>query len=138
MKIYFAGSIRGGRDDKELYLELIKKLGSYGTVLTEHIGKVDLDVMGEQDLSDEQICERDLNWIKESDVLVAEVTTASLGVGYEIGFAEAHKKPILALYRETEGKRPSAMISGNTYLTFKKYKNVEEADMLFKEFFVEE
>jgi len=37
MKIYFAGSIRGGRDDKELYLEIINLLGKYGKVLTEHI-----------------------------------------------------------------------------------------------------
>jgi len=35
MKIYFAGSIRGGRDDKELYLQLIKHLAKHGQVLTE-------------------------------------------------------------------------------------------------------
>jgi hypothetical protein len=39
-KIYFAGSIRGGRDDLALYQRLIAYLQSLGTVLTEHIGKV--------------------------------------------------------------------------------------------------
>jgi 2'-deoxynucleoside 5'-phosphate N-hydrolase len=47
MKIYFAGSIRGGRDDKELYLDIIKWLGKYGTVLTEHIGDATLSALGE-------------------------------------------------------------------------------------------
>lgn len=36
-EIYFAASIRGGRDDVALYSELIKHLGKYGKVLTEHL-----------------------------------------------------------------------------------------------------
>ena len=38
MKIYFAGSIRGGRNDKELYSQIIRHIQKYGEVLTEHIG----------------------------------------------------------------------------------------------------
>lgn len=38
MKIYFAGSIRGGRKDAGLYKKIIDYLGKYGEVLTEHIG----------------------------------------------------------------------------------------------------
>jgi hypothetical protein len=49
MKIYFAGSIRGGREDKNLYLQLIHHLSQYGQVLTEHIGDVDLTEFGEND-----------------------------------------------------------------------------------------
>jgi hypothetical protein len=37
-KIYFAASIRGGRDDVELYRELINYMQTFGNVLTEHIG----------------------------------------------------------------------------------------------------
>ena len=37
-KIYFCGSISGGRDDAELYAKIIKYLQSYGQVLTEHVG----------------------------------------------------------------------------------------------------
>ena len=37
-RIYFCGSIRGGRDDRHLYIKLIDHLKKYGTVLTEHIG----------------------------------------------------------------------------------------------------
>ena len=60
MNIYFAGSIRGGRDDKELYLEVIKLLGKYGTVLTEHVGSKELTEMGEA-RSSEFIYNRDMD-----------------------------------------------------------------------------
>ena len=41
MKIYFCGSIRGGRKDGELYARIIKQLEAYGKVLTEHVGHKD-------------------------------------------------------------------------------------------------
>ena len=39
-----------------------------------------------------------------------EVTQTSLGVGYELGYACAIGKPVLALWRPQEGKVLSAMI----------------------------
>ena len=47
LSIYFAGAIRGGRDDQALYLAIIELLGNYGRVLTEHIGDAQLDAHGE-------------------------------------------------------------------------------------------
>lgn len=38
LRIYFAGSIRGGREDAQLYHRIIGLLQRYGTVLTEHVG----------------------------------------------------------------------------------------------------
>jgi len=80
-KVYFAGSIRGGRDDQELYQSLITEIGKYAMVLTEHIGKKNLE-MGETNLTDAYIYERDMEWIREADLIIAEVSTPSLGVGY--------------------------------------------------------
>ena len=40
IKIYFCGSIRGGRQDADLYARLIEHLKTYGPVLTEHVGSV--------------------------------------------------------------------------------------------------
>jgi nucleoside 2-deoxyribosyltransferase len=54
---------------------------------------------------------RDVTWIEESDVLVAEVSTPSHGVGYEIGYALGLRKPVICLYRE--GVQVSKMILGN-------------------------
>ena len=135
MKIYFAGSIRGGRDDTGLYAEVIKTLSSYGEVLTEHVGDKKLSVMGEEGPSDKDIHDRDLAWIKEADVVIAEVTTASHGVGYEIAKAEEWGKKILCIYREQEGRRTSAMVAGSEKLEIKKYESLNDLKGMFTEFF---
>lgn len=82
--IYFAASIRGGRDDVGIYLKIITYLGKYGKVLTEHIGDKNIGMSGEN-LDETEIHDRDMNWISSAKIVIAEVTTASLGVGYEIG-----------------------------------------------------
>lgn len=134
-KIYFAGSIRGGRDDQELYHAVIQELGKYGTVLTEHIGLKDLGAEGEQNLSDAFIFERDMDWVAEADLIVAEVSTPSLGVGYELGRAEAMGTPILCLYRPTEGKQLSAMVAGNSYVQIEHYQTFDDVARLFDGYF---
>lgn len=131
MKIYFAGSIRGGRDDQALYFEIIKILQNYGEVLTEHIGNGTLTNMGQTSMTDEEIYNKDTNWIKDADIIIAEVTTASLGVGYELGYAEALNKKIIALYRPSEGKSLSAMIRGNKNVICIDYQNVSELSAIF-------
>lgn len=48
MKVYFCGSIRGGRDDVTTYQRIIQKLKSYGSVLTEHVGSDTLSSWGQR------------------------------------------------------------------------------------------
>jgi 2'-deoxynucleoside 5'-phosphate N-hydrolase len=134
MKIYFAGAIRGGREDVALYFEIIERLGAYGQVLTEHIGNPELTGRGEID-DDQRIHDRDLAWLKQADYIVAEVTTPSLGVGYEIGKATEWGKPILCLYRETQGRALSAMIAGCGKAAVREYKSAEELKAIFDDFF---
>lgn len=43
-KIYFAGSIRGGRDDAALYKRMIDYMKRTNVVLTEHIGKSNMSL----------------------------------------------------------------------------------------------
>jgi len=131
MKIYFAGSIRGGRDDQETYSKIIKYLEKYGKILTEHVGFINL----KETETDKYIYERDVNWIKEADVLIAEVSTPSLGVGYEIAFAEKLNIPILCLFNQNSNRALSAMITGNNKLKVIKYNNYEEAINLIDDFF---
>ena len=108
MTIYFAGSIRGGRDDRDIYASIIETLKRYGKVVTEHVGDADVSLGGEN-APDCDIHDRDLNWLRDSDVLVAEVTAPSLGVGYEIGRAVEWGKPVICLYRPSNGKKLSAI-----------------------------
>ena len=136
MKIYFAGSISGGRADVGFYKEIINYLKNYGTVLTEFIGDDSLLANGEAELTDKQIHDRDLDWLMEADVLVAEVTTPSLGVGYEIGRSVENGKKILCLFKENEHKRLSAMVAGCDGIITKRYINLDDAkaaiDLFFK------
>ncbi len=134
MKIYFAGSIRGGREDAALYLQIIEYLKTFGEVLTEHIGDPDLTSLGDDGPTDEYIHDRDMKWLQSAEVLVAEVTTVSMGVGYEIGRAVEEGKKILVLFRPGKGKNLSAMIAGCDDLTLANYNGLEEAKKIIYDF----
>jgi 2'-deoxynucleoside 5'-phosphate N-hydrolase len=135
MKIYFAGSIRGGRNDKEFYLRLILYLQQHGDVLTEHVGNQGLTFIGDDGPTDEWIYDRDMAWLKATDVVVAEVSTPSLGVGYEIAKAEGLGKPILCLWRNDSNKRLSAMIGGSRHIKKEAYDTFEQAIGAIDRFF---
>lgn len=132
MRIYFAASIRGGRDDGEIYGQLIDVLRSFGTVLTEHIARPDDTERG---LSDEEIYRRDLEWLQSADVMVAEVTTPSLGVGYEIATAEERGIPVLCLFRPSSGLMLSAMVAGAPEVTVVEYGSIRDALGIVQAFF---
>ena len=135
--IYFAGSIRGGREDKRLYLYIIELLKSYGKVLTEHIGDTTISDVGES-IGEKDIHDRDVAWIKLADYFVAEVTTPSLGVGYEIGKATEWGKPVLCLFRPNQDRSLSAMIAGCSEVILKEYTDINELKEIFRNFFGKE
>ena len=137
MNIYFAGSIKGGRDDRAIYSEIIQELKTYGTVLTEHVGFDSITDKGETQISQEEVFIRDLEMLNKADVIVAEVTQKSLGVGYEIGRAEAMDKPILALYRGQKSEL-SAMIAGNGSISLSCYKSVDEIAAILDQYLLKD
>jgi hypothetical protein len=132
-KIYFAGSIRGGRTDSHKYAELIDHLKRYGTVLTEHVGSPDLTSQGEG-LPKREIYKRDISFIKEAELMVAEVSTPSLGVGYEIAKATEANIPILCLFCEDNSTSLSAMIEGSPFVITKYYSDTIEAKKYIDDF----
>jgi hypothetical protein len=138
VKIYFAGSIRGGRQDAELYRHIIAHLQTKGTVLTEHIGHGGLTPDGELNMSDREIYDRDLEWLTRSEVVVAEVTNPSLGVGFEIAMASRMNKRTLCLFRPAPGSRLSAMIAGCPDVTVYAYQTVEEAAVIIDRFLAQQ
>lgn len=123
MKIYFAGSIRTGREKVNDYQKIVEYLERYGEVLTKHVADPKLPVTGEK-ISEEEIYTRDTKWLDECDVVIAEITLPSLGVGYELAYAEARNKEVICMYEE--GKLISGMIMGNKNLIKIPYSNVEE------------
>ena len=128
MKIYFAGSIRGGRQDAGLYAQIIQYLKTFGEVLTEHVGDPELTSAGDDGPNDRFIHDRDLEWLQSADVIVAEVTAVSMGVGYEIGRAVEMGKPVLCLFREGTSSNLSAMIAGCSNVNLIYYSEFEELE----------
>ena len=123
-KIYFAGSIRGGRVDADLYRRIIEYMQKTCVVLTEHVGSPHLNLM-EQGKKDADIYDQDTAWLRESDILIGECTCPSLGVGYELAYAEAKGIPCHIFYDCTKTQL-SAMLTGNPYFTIHPYREESE------------
>ena len=124
MNIYFCGSIRGGRADAALYRGMIEFLKRYGTVLTEHVGDPALTDRG-GDGTNEDVWRRDTAWLYKSDIVIAECSTPSLGVGYELAFARALGKQVHVFYGKADG-RLSAMLAGDPQLGVHYYTELHE------------
>lgn len=134
MEIYFAGSIRGGRSYADLYMKIIDELQNYGKVLTEHIGSNHVNEL-EMNKTDVQIYDQDMEWLIQSNVLIADVSVPSLGVGYEIGYAASIGKKILCLYHLDSEFPVSAMISGNSVIKLVEYNNFDDIKLILKDYF---
>lgn len=134
LKIYFCASIRGGRELASSYEVIIRMLQEHGLVLTEHLGDDEEIENMDRILSDQAIHDRDMQWIREADLLVAEVSVTSLGVGYEIGRAIEMEKPVLCLYKKDSEKPLSAMITGSKGIHMYYYSNPGELSGVFVEF----
>lgn len=137
MNINFIASIRGGRSQQPIYTKIVELLKQYGTVFGEEISKDLLSEYGEIELSDEELINREHQEIKKSDVIVAEVTTPSLGVGYLVGQAISLNKKVVCLYQGQNTDKLSAMIKGNKNLRIFNYTDIKELPSIFKQVFKE-
>ena len=127
MNIYFACSITGGREFESVYQEIVTALTNDGhEIPTSHLVNSGT-VEKERILPPRDVYERDVNWIKDCDALIAEVSVPSHGVGYEIGFALNIGKPVVCLHQKE--RKVSKMITGNPdhALTIRAYSTVDEA-----------
>ena len=127
MNIYFSCSITGGRAEEATYQAIVKELEEQGhEVPTAHLSSP--DVMELENVVDAvDIYERDMAWIRGCDAVIAEVSTPSHGVGYEIAYALSLRKPVLCCYKKD--KKVSKIITGNISpgLTVIVYEHDEDA-----------
>lgn len=134
MNIYFACSITGGREFERVYQMIVRALQERAhEVLTAHLAESGVTSV-EAAIPPNKVYERDVAWIRECDVLIAEISVPSHGVGYEIGFALGIGKPVLALFQD--GRKVSKMISGNPdpNLTVKPYQTPDGAIQIVQNF----
>ena len=125
MIVYCAVPIRGDKAYQDFFLGIVEQVNSLGhTALSE----LNADFKPVVPLTDSEIFNRDIKWIDKSKVLIAEISGASTGVGFEIAYALYKKKiPILALANKEAGSNISAMINGcnSQLITIKRYEDSE-------------
>jgi nucleoside 2-deoxyribosyltransferase len=137
MNIYFACSITGGRQQENIYQLIVESLLSEGHIVpTADLSRPEvMDLEGI--VQPREVYKRDISWIKACQALIAEVTTPSHGVGYEIAYALGLGKPVLCCYQR--GARVSKMITGNTepHLRVGVYQTQPEVLQLVRNFLEE-
>lgn len=134
MKVYFACAIVGGRGDETIYQQLVDALLADGhEVPTAMNAGPGWQVM-EDSPDPNEVYRRDTAWIDDSEAMVAEVSTPSHGVGYEISYALERGKPVLCLYQRE--RKVSKMLSGNTMpgIQVNAYADVGEAIEILRGF----
>jgi len=106
---------------------LVARMEALGhRVLTAHLAS-ESAMAADGGLSPEAVFERDTAWLRASDAVIAEVSTPSHGVGFELAYALERGKPVLCLARE--GVRVSKMLTGvrQSGFHFQTYRTIEEA-----------
>lgn len=110
MDLYFSCSLTGGRQDQPVYAALVADLQSLGhRVLTDHLAS-EAVMATDSGMAPEAVFTRDTGWLQACEAVIAEVSTPSHGVGFEIAYALERGKPVLCLARE--GVRVSKMLTG--------------------------
>jgi len=132
MHIYLACTVRGDRGGVAAARTLADAIEAMGhTVLTRHLLADDPDA-DESRLTERAVYERDIRWLESSDVLIAEASGSSYGVGFEVGYvlgrsAQTHQR-VLLLYDAARRDQVSRLIAGNTHpaCTAYPYRNAED------------
>lgn len=136
MKVFLSGSIRGGRTKLSAYQKMTEILEEKGHEITSyHVADPEVEEK-EVGMAESEIFSRDMYLLDRSDCMVAEVSVASTGVGYEVCSALHMGLPVLCVYEE--GSTVSAMILGNTNanLVVEAYSDFRELEKIISEFFL--
>lgn len=117
LRVYLACTVRGDRGGVIAGRTIRDRLQAAGhDVLTGHLLADDVEA-AESRLSAADVYRRDLEWLTSCDVLVAEASGSSYGVGFEVGYvlarAAATGQRVLLVYSEARQDAVSRLISGN-------------------------
>ena len=96
---------------------ICERLQSYGhEVLTTHLLADNVET-AESQITERDVFRRDLAWLTACDVLVAEASGSSYGVGFEVGYvlgrAKASGQRVVLLYDRARRDKVSRLITGN-------------------------
>ena len=116
MKIYFGFTVAGDRSTVETARSIVQWLEELGhEVLTRHLVNDDARV-ADRSLGPQAVYQRDMAWLRQCDLFIAEVSGSSFGLGFEAGYllGATHNKVIL-FYSLNSKDKISLLITGNTH-----------------------
>jgi hypothetical protein len=130
MKIYFGFTVAGDRSGIDTARKVVHQLEEMGhEVMTRHLVS-DNAWEADRSVSPQEVYRRDMAWLGQCDLFIAEVSGSSFGLGFETGYVlGATSKKVVLLYRHDVEQRISLLITGNAHpnCTLVPYTNVEEA-----------
>lgn len=134
MTIYLACTVRGDRGAVEALRTLVERLESEGhDVLTKHLLEDNVET-SEAALNETAVYERDIRWLDACDLLIADASGSSYGVGFEVGYVLARSdrtsQRVLLLYRADRVNQISRLISGNAHPRCTVVKYEDPADLI--------
>jgi len=117
MKIYLACTVRGDRSGVQAGRAVCARLEHHGhEVQTKHLLADNVET-AESQITEREVFRRDLGWLSACDVLVAEASGSSYGVGFEVGYvlgrAHASGQRVVLLYDTARRDNISRLITGN-------------------------
>lgn len=113
MKIYFTASTASDSDLTDNYKSILSHVGTSHDIVSGKQIVSRTQLLKEQKKGSEYIFDREKKRIDSADVVIAEVTKPSTGVGGEIVYALLTEKPVLALFYKDSEDMLSPMIAGN-------------------------
>ena len=134
VNIYLACTVRGDRGAVRALRSLTDDLERAGhTVLTKHLLQDDVEA-AESALTERDVFERDLRWLTAADVVIADASGSSYGVGFEVGYvlglSERTAKRVLVLYNAARREGVSRLITGNSHASCVTYGYEDTVDLV--------
>ena len=134
MNIYLACTVRGDRSAVAIARALADAVECMGhTILTRHLLADDPNA-DEGRLTERAVYERDISWLEGCNVLIAEASGSSYGVGFEVGYVLGRSadtgQRVLLLYDAARRSTVSRLIAGNTHPACTTYPYRDAADLL--------
>ena len=136
MKIYLGFTVAGDRSSVEAAKRILVVLQSMGhEVLTSHL--VEEDAWdADRRVTPQEVFARDMKWLAQCDLFLAEVSGSSFGLGFETGYLlGATEKKTILFHEVGAARRISLLITGNTHpnCTLVPYARLDELEALVRE-----
>jgi 2'-deoxynucleoside 5'-phosphate N-hydrolase len=136
MKIYFGFTVAGDRSSVGVASKIVQLLEEMGhEVLTRHLLSDDA-WEADRRITPEEVFQRDMRWLEECDLFMAEVSGSSFGVGFETGYLlGATTKKVVLFYQRDLRSRLSLLITGLTHANCRliPYSDSDEVESWIRE-----